>query len=145
VDLGRLGEATREHQEILRAVAVAAHGRAIRLWNSRLVDLVATGAGGALLFEAKSTTIENAREQVRTAVGQLLEYRYRYRRRLGLPVGLALVTRRLSDETFFRAFLADIGIACFDVSRPEGLAALRDRFVALEAPGLRASRLSAIH
>ncbi len=103
-----------EHQRVVRVLARLLRGVGLRTWQSRHSDLVVLGDSWLIIFEVKSVTEDNVLEQVRAAVGQLLEYRYRYRA-LRPTCHLAFATGGLSKVEFVKGFLANIGIACVDV------------------------------
>lgn len=50
--------------------------RGIEVKENRLIDAYAQLTSGPAIFEVKSITTSNEKAQIRSAVGQLLEYRY---------------------------------------------------------------------
>jgi hypothetical protein len=82
-----------------------------------------------VLFEIKTADSHNFQEQVRRAVGQLLEYRHRYKgRNGGRSLRLAAVIEAgasAQQNEFARGFLRDVGITMVmwkpDTSQFDGL------------------------
>ena len=81
-------------------------------YNTR-VDVAVLASGCDVLFEVKTATPENFLHQLRAAVGQLLEYRFRLRRSADKTVRLVVAIEGSSEGAeleFARQFLASIGL-----------------------------------
>lgn len=109
-----LERATERHQEIVRALARELRAVGYTPTFSRLVDMRIEGHVDEVFFEVTTSTTENILEQVRLAVGQLLEYRFRHQRRNGgKPILLAAVLEASvlpQQLAFARRFLAEVDI-----------------------------------
>ena len=76
VDQARVERSIGAHQALIDLVAekIRATGSAPR--SNRFIDLAATVKGQQFIFEMKSATDSNLREQIRSGLSQLYEYRY---------------------------------------------------------------------
>lgn len=114
-NLEKLEIKTKRHQQILQLLARHVRAKGLRPTHNRHVDLRVGVEGSEVLFEVKTADALNFQEQVRRAVSQLLEYRYRYKTYCaGRQVKLAAVIEAgASSEQyeFARGFLSDLGIA----------------------------------
>jgi hypothetical protein len=106
---------TKRHQQILQLLARHVRAEGLRPTYNRHVDLRIEGKYADVLFEVKTADTLNFQDQVRRAVGQLLEYRYRYKRyNVGRDIKLATVIEAgasVEQYEFARSFLSDLGIA----------------------------------
>lgn len=106
---------TKRHQQILQLLAGNVRAKGLRPTYNRHVDLRVEGKGTEVLFEVKTADALNFQQQVRRAVGQLLEYRYRYKRyNKRREIKLAAVIEAeasIEQYEFARGFLSELGIA----------------------------------
>jgi len=101
-----------KHEEIVAALALSLTSMHLTSYLSPLVDLAILHNGSALFFEVKTVEHGNLIDQVRAAIGQLLEYRFIYRGAFD-RIYLALVATPLgtpSEVSFARDFMKDCGI-----------------------------------
>jgi hypothetical protein len=77
----KLEKANALHRATLDTLRGFIEARRISISESRLIDAYALMGGQPAIFEVKSITEENERDQIRHAVSQLYEYRYLH----GLP------------------------------------------------------------
>jgi hypothetical protein len=121
---------TQRHQQILQLLARNVRSKGFRPTYNRYVDLRVEGSKHEVLFEVKTADQANFQEQVRTAIGQLLEYKYRFSKRSsGRKVKLAAVieaSASIERYEFARGLLSELGIAMIlwmpNTSLFEGLA-----------------------
>ncbi|MFE7600208.1 hypothetical protein [Streptomyces sp. NPDC057494] len=77
-DATKVTRAHRLHRTLLGDLADAAVSRDLRVWTGRdkghAYDLLWSGGGALTLCEVKSLTEENETDQLREAIGQLLDY-----------------------------------------------------------------------
>ncbi|MFJ9822185.1 hypothetical protein ACIRU3_44570 [Streptomyces sp. NPDC101151] len=77
-DAAKMTWAVREHRKLLRGLANEVEGRGLRVWlgmdDNHVYDILWSGNGELTLCEVKSLTEENETDQLRTAIGQLLDY-----------------------------------------------------------------------
>ncbi|EMN7148710.1 MULTISPECIES: hypothetical protein [Vibrio] len=72
------------------------------------VDLLALKGDESILLEGKTTNDKNLAKQIRSAIGQLLEYKYR----LGIDPALVIaVSSPLKVDSFYTKFLHNLGIS----------------------------------
>lgn len=105
-------EISNEHEVIVAALAFRLDSMHLSPCLSPLVDLAVIHDRSALFFEVKTVNEKNLLDQVRAAIGQLLEYRFIYRAVFD-RVHLVLVAPPLgssSEVTFANDFLKDCGI-----------------------------------
>lgn len=98
-----------EHERILDVVeeVLAAHGYTVE--ETEYSDLIATRDDTQLLAEAKYIHKDNERDQIRYAIGQLAEYRYRDFRLSDLdddPLQFLVLSQRPTDD--YARFLKDL-------------------------------------
>ncbi len=114
LDLALLEYEARRHQQIVKALAQQVRDRGFLPTYSKHVDLRVGCPYDDVLFEVKTTNPANFLEQVRRAVGQLLEYRFRYRRpdteRQLCLVAVLEASASTDRHEFVRQFLADVSI-----------------------------------
>lgn len=114
VSLDVIADSTVRHQETLKDVARFFRQQGLLPQFNQLVDLCIGRADDVLFIEIKSATAENFDHQLRRAVGQLLEYKFRFRRTCSpRDISLALIIEdRCSPEKekFVTEFLNDLGI-----------------------------------
>ena len=112
--LDKLEAKTKRHQQMLKALARVVRSKGFCPTYNLHVDLRAECRGHDVLFELKTADSHNFHKQVRRAVGQLLEYRYRYRGLNGdKSLKLAAVIEggvSAEQHEFARGFLHDVGI-----------------------------------
>jgi len=72
----KLDRANSEHALTLDVLSAWLNERGIGVKENRLIDAYAQLSSGPAIFEIKSISPINERAQIRSAVGQLLEYRY---------------------------------------------------------------------
>jgi len=72
----KLEQANNEHVRTLEVLSEHLRRCGKQVSSSRLIDAFAVLAAGPAIFEVKSITESNEREQVRHAISQLYEYRY---------------------------------------------------------------------
>lgn len=105
---------TKHHQEILQVLARQVRLRGLSPTYNRFVDLRVERQYDEIFFEVKTTDEGNFGDQVRRAVSQLLEYRFRYKGQTGgKPIRLAAVLEANASYQlyqFTRDFLADLDI-----------------------------------
>jgi len=105
---------TKRHQYILQLLARYVRLKGFRPTYNRYVDMRIKVKHDEVLFEVKTADALNFQNQVRYAVGQLLEYRHRYTRHsIGRKIRLAVVVEAsASDEQyeFARGLLSELGI-----------------------------------
>jgi hypothetical protein len=112
-----LERATRRHRDLLGALACAVRGAGLVPGYNGLVDLHTTTQKCDLLFEVKTAHDGNYLDQVRSSIGQLLEYRYRYRisrssRAYRTPRLVTVIedVGNAAREAFARDFLRELGV-----------------------------------
>lgn len=123
---------TKQHQQILQALAHQIRAKGFCPTYNRYVDLRIEREDDEVFFEIKTANPNNLWEQVRCAVGQLLEYRFRYARQNGeKPIRLAAVVEEnapFGQYELVREFLTELSIALVlwkqKRSQFEGLAGL---------------------
>ena len=76
VDEAKMERANHIHQHLVNLMAERIKAANSVPKQNRLIDLSAEIQKEIFLFEMKSTTVDNVRDQVRKAVSQLYEYRY---------------------------------------------------------------------
>jgi len=115
IKFDKLEVKTKRHQQILQLLARNVRAKGLRPTYNRHVDLRVEGNGSEVLFEVKTADALNFQQQVRRAVGQLLEYRYRYKRyNKRREIKLAAVIEAeasVEQYEFARGFLSELGIA----------------------------------
>lgn len=79
VSRAKVEKATAEHQRALTVLERGLSRAGLVLSNSKLIDLLGEGDDWTGIFEVKSITPDNERDQVRHAVSQLFEYRFLHR------------------------------------------------------------------
>jgi hypothetical protein len=72
----KVEQASRVHSETLELLRRFLHERRLEVTNSRLIDAFSVLSCGPAIFEVKSITDANERQQIRHAVSQLYEYRF---------------------------------------------------------------------
>jgi hypothetical protein len=107
-------ELTSRHQEIVRALAEAVRLRGYTPnYNSR-VDMAISAGATDILFEVKTASASTFSDQIRAAIGQLLEYRYRLvqaqNRAAVRLVAVLEATGDLAAEKFAREFLSSLDV-----------------------------------
>jgi hypothetical protein len=112
--LEALEASRRKHQLIVGELKDVLARRGLRPCCNVYVDTAVLTPQLDLLFEVKTATAENLLEQLRCAVAQLFEYRFRIqlgdrRRRVGLVVVIEAPTDSL-DMPFAQSFLASLGV-----------------------------------
>lgn len=124
VSRAKLEKATTEHQRALSVLERCLSNEGLTLSNSKLIDLLGEGDGWIGIFEVKSITPDNERDQVRHAVSQLFEYRFLHQ----LPSADLFVV--FSGEPF-SGWLVDylrqlgIGVIWINAERIDGPDAIR--------------------
>jgi hypothetical protein len=109
----KLRFAKQEHDKIVNAVAECYIGQG---WTVRhdpsSVDLLAVDqTGAARIIEVKTTTQKTMSKQVRTGVGQVLEYKYRYNRN-NIPASRCdiVLNRPFAPDDWHREFCSENSI-----------------------------------
>jgi len=105
-------EISNEHEVIVAALASRLDSMHLSPYLSPLVDLAVIHDRSALFFEVKTVNQKNLLDQVRVAIGQLLEYRFIYKKVFD-SIHLAFVAPAvgpLTDVSFAQDFLSDCGI-----------------------------------
>ncbi len=105
-------EISLEHEVIVAALAFRLDSMHLSPYLSPLVDLAVIHDRSALFFEVKTINPKNLLDQVRVAVGQLLEYSFIYRAVFD-KIYLVLVATPLgspSEVSFAKDFLKDCSI-----------------------------------
>jgi len=100
------------HEVIVAALARRLRSMGLTPCVSPLVDLALIDNGSALFFEVKTVNNGNLLDQVRSAIGQLLEYRFVYRDVFN-SIQLAVVAPALgslSELAYVKEFIRDCGI-----------------------------------
>jgi hypothetical protein len=110
-----LERSSKRHQEILKSLAQIAIEQGLHPTYNRYVDLRVVLPDSEVFVEVKSANEGNFLHQVRLAAGQLLEYRFRYKKHNGdKPIKLVAVIEniaRVADIDFARRFLSDLEIS----------------------------------
>jgi hypothetical protein len=75
--LVRREKANREHARILNMLAAALRLRYDDVFENTFIDLMVTTDDHTFIFEVKSNNNRNVLSQIRKAIAQLYEYRYR--------------------------------------------------------------------
>ena len=106
-----LDKANSIHQSLVDQIAsviVDKNGRPLEDYNS--VDICVSDIA-KIIFEVKSLTKNNATSQMRKAVSQLFEYRWRFRDKFGPETTLCITTdldpRTLLDDDFIQYLIED--------------------------------------
>ncbi|MGI6665313.1 MAG: hypothetical protein ACOX3W_07905 [Christensenellaceae bacterium] len=73
----RRAKANREHARILNMLAASLRLRYEDVYENTFIDLMATADEQPFIFEVKSNNSKNVLSQIRKAIAQLYEYRYR--------------------------------------------------------------------
>ncbi|UOO37668.1 hypothetical protein IZU99_10575 [Oscillospiraceae bacterium CM] len=73
----RREKANREHARILNLLAASLRLRYADVFENTFIDLMATADDQTFIFEVKSNNTRNVLSQIRKAIAQLYEYRYR--------------------------------------------------------------------
>ena len=73
----RREKANREHERILNLLAATLRARGYEVFENTFIDLYSDADGTTYIFEIKSNNSRNVLSQIRKAVAQLYEYRYR--------------------------------------------------------------------
>lgn len=73
----RREKANREHARILNMLAASLRLRYDDVYENTFIDLLANAGGQSFIFEIKSNNSRNVLSQIRKAIAQLYEYRYR--------------------------------------------------------------------
>lgn len=106
---------TERHQQILKVLARVLRGNGFHPTYNLHVDLRVECKEYDVLFEIKTADSCNFKDQVRSAVGQLLEYRYRYKELNGgklLRLAAVIEAGATAEQhEFARGFLRDVDIA----------------------------------
>jgi hypothetical protein len=109
-----LERSSKRHQQILKALAESLLAKKLSPSYNRLVDAYVALPKYDILFEVKSATLENFSHQVRLAVAQLLEYRFRCKKQNGdKPIRLVAVVEDTDSKaamSFARQFLCGLDI-----------------------------------
>jgi len=109
-----LERSSRRHQQILKSLAESLIANRMSPSYSRLIDAYVALPKYDILFEVKSATQENFSHQVRLAVAQLLEYRFRCKKQNGdKSIRLVAIVEDVNsdaDISFAQQFLRDVGI-----------------------------------
>lgn len=137
----KLVVATQRHEDIVAALAEVIRNAGFQPTYNNLVDLRVDRGGDELFFEVKTADEGNLLEQTRAAVGQLLEYRCRYRRRMpDKSVRLVAVLEDVGDiwqGGLAREMLEDVGIYLIRWdSNEETFASVRQVLTRQFQPGL---------
>lgn len=101
-----------EHERIVAALAYRLDSIQLTPYVNRLVDLAVINGRSALFFEVKTVNNGNLLDQVRGAIGQLLEYRFRYKNVFD-SIHLAFIAQATgspADLSFAKDFLGYCGI-----------------------------------
>jgi hypothetical protein len=110
-----LAHATLIHAVVVRDLASSLQTFGLKPYFNKHVDLAVVDGDQTILFEVKTCNEKNLAEQVRSAVGQLLEYRYRIAAGTDAArsIRLVAVLQGVNDtrlQAFAYRFLASIGI-----------------------------------
>lgn len=109
----KLDVATQRHEDILAALASVIRTMGFEPMYNKLVDLRVDRGADEVFFEVKTADRDNFSNQVRCALAQLLEYRYRCSRmRLGTAKLVAVIEAVAcqSQHQFAYEFLRAVGI-----------------------------------
>ena len=93
----KLNRATATHEETLRILGSCLEDSSYQVESNRFVDAFCRLKSGPALFEVKSITDANAVHQVRSALAQLYEYRFRHQIR-GASLWIVLSARPTIDS-----------------------------------------------
>jgi hypothetical protein len=112
--MDELERSDRRHQQVLKSLATNLLTYGLKPFESRFVDLRVLADAQEVFFEIKTATADNFLHQIRLALGQLLEYRYRYQEQAGdKSIKLVAVLEQSgteADQRFAREFLAESAI-----------------------------------
>lgn len=108
-------EVTHRHHSIVRQLATTLRRYGAKPHYNKHLDLAVAASSVDILFEVKTATPANFREQLRLAVGQLLEYRYLlarkpHRRQIRVAVVIEGCAES-RDELYAHGFLLSVGIS----------------------------------
>jgi hypothetical protein len=123
-DPAALERASYQHYLLEKIMVGLCKHRNMTTQTNRHIDLVATLGTTSILFEMKSCTDTGIKSQVRRAVGQLLEYRYLYQKKLCKDVRLCVVVERRPRKSaqWLMGYLTHLGIGLiWKNDRDEGL------------------------
>ena len=96
IDSVKLERAINRHNYLVNLVAEKAKSIGVIPKSNKLIDLAITTNEGRFIFEMKSFTTRNVREQIRIGISQLYEYKYLQN---AIDAKLALfIERKLPDE-----------------------------------------------
>jgi hypothetical protein len=99
------------HREINDVLAKKLINLGCRVSDNGFVDLVANSNGSDFIFEVKTAASTDFLDRAREAIAQLLEYRYRSRRRLSNPRLVLLIEREAPPElAWLKGYLDELGI-----------------------------------
>ena len=104
VDGAKIDWANATHAELLQSLNRHLRSFGLEVYENTYIDaLCELPKGECLIFEAKSITEDNELAQVRSAVAQL--YEYRYRERIGEATLWLLLSRRPTKERWLLRYL----------------------------------------
>lgn len=101
-----------EHERIVASLAYKLESMGLTPYVSPLVDVAVINDRSAVFFEVKTVNNENLLDQIRGAIGQLLEYRFAYKNPFE-RIHLCIVTAAplySSKLSFVKNFVKDCGI-----------------------------------
>ena len=123
--LNNIERKDRAHEIILLALAKELLSRGLEPTYNHFIDLAISLGQYDVLFEVKSTNINNFIRQARLAVAQLLEYQFRLRKQNGdRPTMLVAVVEKvnpINDQNFVREFLKSVGIELIIWDQEQGV------------------------
>ena len=100
---------SRLHEQLVRQTAMELQKSGAKIFHDpNSFDLLARWPDNfEAAFEAKTLASFNTTPRIRLAVGQILEYTYRYRMQLGGDIEKGLIVNRPIDDALIRRFLAE--------------------------------------
>jgi hypothetical protein len=107
-----LGDISIELERIVASLAHKLESMGLTPYFNPLVDLAIINNKSVIFFEVKTVNNENLLDQIRGAIGQLLEYRFAYKNSFD-KIHLCIVTTNLlysSKLSFMKSFVKDCGI-----------------------------------
>jgi hypothetical protein len=92
----RREKANREHERILNRIATTIMANGNSVFENIFIDLLASVKNQEYIFEIKSNNTKNALSQIRKAIAQLYEYRYKSKR-FGAVLCIILQQKPIQD------------------------------------------------
>jgi hypothetical protein len=104
----KLEQANKTHREVLQSLKNCLNRCGLSVSESKLIDAFAVLSEGPAIFEVKSITEANEREQIRHALSQLYEYRFLHS--LHNATLWVVFSQRLSSDWYVNYLTQDRGL-----------------------------------